>query len=526
MLKKRSKDTRGAMDIAGMNSLIEELNFHISSGNLDIAKSSYTNLIKAYDFLSKGDKKTLHDAMNEVYERLQTLIKNPKISMQENVSTAMKYAKNLIDETTFYINASNLTSARRSYSDTLKAYDSLNLEEKKLLHPTVNELYMQLQGMSSKPAKIDVQMKLLSKTIDEAHGEAHAEGLMQPKIPSIGPSKVSEDVKPQAVAHPENVIEPAAKETPTELLEPAVNLGESNVLFVAGSSKTEPEIKHSGMDGIGISRNISNLHPPNNLPLPANLSPISNLPPPEKSAIILPSETDKVVESSGVEKKDKLSKAKVSDATKGDIQTPPSIHDNIKSASEIEAEKASHAMIEKLLGLLDKIAADVVLDKFDDAKETYKDALLMYRKMDDVQKSKCYDKFYDTFRKLDEVLHRRSLHDLLDRHTNEIRSSKRAITSDTVSSGSKPSESNHEESIRISKMTTLPVLLSNDEQTIRVYELIEESYFNIDNKHPDLAMLKYFKALEFYRKLSVEDKKRLYIELYDLFKRLSIPKKA
>jgi hypothetical protein len=74
-------------------------------------------------------------------------------------------------------------------------------------------------------------------------------------------------------------------------------------------------------------------------------------------------------------------------------------------------------------------------------------------------------------------------------------------------------------------MTTLPVLLVNDPETTRVYELIEESYFSMDNEHSDLAMLKYFKALELYHKLSVDDKRKLYSNLYDLFKKLSAAKK-
>jgi len=58
-----------------------------------------------------------------------------------------------------------------------------------------------------------------------------------------------------------------------------------------------------------------------------------------------------------------------------------------------------------------------------------------------------------------------------------------------------------------------------------VYELIEESYFNMSGGNDDIAMLKYFKALELYHKLPVGDKKKMYSSLYELFKRLSASRK-
>ncbi|MGV8140846.1 MAG: hypothetical protein ACP5NW_00220 [Candidatus Woesearchaeota archaeon] len=536
VLNKKGKDSHDAIDIKSINGMIEELNFHISSGSLDVAKSSYVNLIKAYDALNKSDKKKLHDAMNEVYERLQTLIKNPRPAVPENSGIAVKNVKDMIDETTFYINASNLSSAKLSYSELIKAYESLSIEEKKPLHSMVNELYMQLHGMSSKPSKIDSQIQLLSKTIEEAHGEEQVPAATSSKetdsisMPSKDESSddVSLDITSNtsgtsllsktALSSAESNMRPIAYQQDAQipnksytaedkeflkqdtdestvkssgLSNPVVDFKDGNMLFVAGSNVNESIINSS--DSVIASR----------------------VPTQEKTAVSSTNIANQSKISISLNAKDMSAKESPSK-----VSSVSSTIGHVKTAGEIESDRTSQAVIDRLTDLLDKIMADVVLDKFEAAKETYKDALLIYRKMDDVQKSRCYDKFYKTFKKLDDSLHQRSLHELLDKHTSDIKSSKRTISADA----SAP-ESDHTESIRISKMPTLPMLLSNDEQTTRVYELIEESYFNIDNRHTDLAMLKYFKALDIYKMLSVEDKKKLYSGLHDLFKKLSLAKK-
>jgi len=182
--------------------------------------------------------------------------------------------------------------------------------------------------------------------------------------------------------------------------------------------------------------------------------------------------------------------------------------------------------VDKLNNLLKRIDDDIIMDRFDKAKETYKEALLIYRPMRDSEKSKCYERFYATFKKLDDSLHQKSLHDILDKHLSESIQSHRPLTLKKPDVSGAAAESYISESSKIINTTTLPLILANDLETTRVYELIEESYFNIDNSHSDLAMLKYFKALEFYHKLSISDKKKLYSDLYGLFKRLSIAKKA
>ena len=142
--------------------------------------------------------------------------------------------------------------------------------------------------------------------------------------------------------------------------------------------------------------------------------------------------------------------------------------------------------------------------------------------MKDAEKASCYDRFYATFKGLDKALHQKSLHSLLESHLSESVNSQRPVAA------MKPQEQGQyvPESSKIAKNTTLPMVLSADEYTTRIYELIEESYFNMANNNHDIAMLKYFKALEAYHSIPAKDKKVAYRDLYELFKRLSMLKNA
>jgi hypothetical protein len=267
-------------------------------------------------------------------------------------------------------------------------------------------------------------------------------------------------------------------------------------------------------------------------------------------SIVLPEPIDilKTVDKKKTETKTEVQvEAKVSPETRVSPETPvidttdilrPSSMERLKVSQPVQSFQPDvYSTNEKLDKLLKKINDDILSDRLERAKDMYRDALLLYRSMNDPDKVKCYEQFYATFKKLDEVLHQKSLSELLDKHLSESEKSHRPMAFDTaynVSNDNLSDESRidgntdseySDEFLRVSSMTTLPIMLSNDPETTRVYELIEESYFNIDNSHQDLAMLKYFKALELYHKLSTYDKKRLYSSLYGLFKNLSATKK-
>ena len=248
------------------------------------------------------------------------------------------------------------------------------------------------------------------------------------------------------------------------------------------------------------------------------------------------------------------------------ITTHEHVHDKSKITSDIVAGV-------KLDSLLKKIREDILMEKLDRAKESYKDALMLYKAMNVHDKTHYYDAFYLSFKKLDGVLHQKSLQDLLDRHLSSAKDSQRPFNvskehkethamekhvvpdikqsqvhasiniKPTLSSAVKnavkdkhveSSQNNsveslpytHVESLTFSPINELPVVVNHDSDTTRVYELIEEAYFNIDNDNPDLAMLKYFKALETYRKLSLQDKRKSYSDIYALFKKLSHTKRS
>jgi len=672
VLKIKHKDSEKVMDITSVSTLIDEINFHITNGNLDIAKNSYIELLKTYDVLNRDDKRKLHDDMNEVYERLQTLIKNPKFAVvastaasNQNITEYVKKVMNFAEETIFYINASNLDSAKKSYSETLQAYESLNPEEKKLMHSRVNDLYTQLQALSSRPKVVNVESKLATKglsNIIESIPEdlPELEPVAERGVPTItissasktsaastpsvtstaqasstvstasfveefGKSVASTSGSPNAAffntkdnvsgtiasnavfnanANSDNSIiasalssinadsdydaahESFAAEIDNDML--AANSGTENMLFTATSTddsvektgKTEKAQKTSVKSVAQTKHAVSPISPPVDSITPIiaqvkpelksesrfELKPIQSTPSqliqsqpisstPSTSSIqplvdlnkkilgkIEPKTETKKLETKeeiGIGSIEKRIETKI--GTKPDFKSDIKINDTkvvmpeLKRPTNISApiitQLAVPSQIDKLNTLLKRIDDDIIMEKFDKAKETYKEALLIYRPMRDSDKSKCYERFYATFKKLDDSLHQKSLHDILDKHLFESTQSNRQLASKKSNiSGTtlepNVSESLNSESSRIINATTLPVILANDLDTTRVYELIEESYFNIDNSHSDLAMLKYFKALESYHKLSISDKKKLYPDLYGLFKKLSITKKT
>jgi|GEM_PF-3462733 len=705
MLKKH-KEPAKVMDVAGISSLIEEVNFHITNEHLEIAKISYVNLLKAFDALSKEDKKKLHEDMNEVYARLQTLIKNPKsqiansqsnmsktgASSTDRISDAVKKVYSYVDETLFYINASNFESSKKSYAETLRLYESLNPDDKTVAHSRVSELYTQLQAMLSRPKSISAEPALILKsdedkvrsdrhnenvdtsinssssgvasafsssdalassnpesasksgiisiddfssaiqnsTIQEnSHAEdnfamdmisadgigstsgnsendsntgnvgnflftanANSDDKIESSISSINSktsSKVSSKISSQEsilskeslaseiLSKQESKSEPKQESfaTPSIPLEPVSNGESSFDVFgrsvadtkhglASGASGKSVDVKDIKSDSNTIDTNIvlridklldlnsskpsaksSSSSPASSSSNETSLS--KSLP---TSKVVLEEKTlskkvDKKMEKEF--KKPLINQSVIQPITPPLSNTQPlnnltsthmasQVNNSVTSKQKLQSltSPTTHPVVDKLNRLLKKIDDDIILEKFDNAKSTYKDALLCYREMTDENKAKCYEHFYATFKKLDDGLHQKSLNDILDMHLSESESSHRPISAkgteiesrnklqNNVARDNFQSEGNSDyEFMKASRMTTLPIILSNDPETTRVYELIEESYFNIDNSHSDLAMLKYFKALELYHKLPVIDKRKLYSGLYDLFKKLS-----
>jgi len=692
---KRHKEAPKIMDVTGINALIEETNFHITNGNMDIAKSSYINLLKAYDALSKDDKKKLHDNLNEVYERLQTLIKNPASQVESGkknnasytISDSIKKVRDLADDTLFYINASNAESAKKKYAEALSLYEALDPEDKKLMHSRINDLYNQLQAMlsvttyidsepvsangsnkdlreeqsgsnnadtsnvalnldlstiSSSPSiyaspegfktdvsiqsgntllgndntnsnkdLIDIDLSAVSNaagTQDMANSAAEDNRLFRPDAISENSSGSVQDIFSSNYEKDSNRLSSKESDyTANNDLSIKENSAASNILFTptvsvesqksftttqnvvkessatesSATSKTGPMVKKSTSSNIASMPGTSMQTFPARVtstptpligsesrkPLQVGSLPISSSIPqtkisPAKPASPLASpptlqlEPHKDIhEKKNIQEKTTSGKLVAPDLKK--IKSPyintssivpiplisekpiqpsqpavqsskpiifsSSIQPTIQS-SQSEIQSTIQPAVDKLNRILKKIDDDIILDKFDKAKSTYKEALLFYRSMLDVNKAKCYEHFYATFKRLDDALHQKSLHDILDKHLLDADESRRPISLASDESSDKNYSSS--ESSKILKMTTLPVMLANNPNMTRVYELIEESYFNIDNEHSDLAMLKYFKALELYHQLPILDKKKLYSDLYELFKKLSISKKV
>ena len=611
VLKRKSSDQDKQMDLSAASALIDEINYHITNGNTDTAKNSYVELSKIYDKLEKDDKKKIHDDMNEVYVRLQTLIKNPKSVtptvkqvVMESASEPVKSISDLIEETQYYINASNVDSAKKSYSAALKIYESLSSADKKSLHPKVNGLYAQLQGLSPQTINVSQQTTSTKATstvsnvnvVDEkslsfdlpelepipsVSNKSIGAQTSQTSTPPIAQSKVStasfvedfgksiassstsaslndmlmetkpissdvdsnakfdfsapignNDIEAESITFQAN--NPTTDEIDLDQVAPASDA--PNMLFTAGSAELKsPE---------NLSLDVSSTKPVNAKPVSAKTVKEVKEPVAESVKIVKPLES----KTSDI-KPDVASKIEPANVT---LNINPVVNDKVKTVKEaiiapstltlpnilpetVETKTTSFApnsQLSKLDALLKKINDDIVMEKLDKAKETYKDALMIYRSLRDSDKVLCYTQFFTTFKKLDDTLHQKSLHTILDEQlldsTKTVPSRPVVSNVSNVSEKSAPEKSENytPESTKIVNVTTLPIMLSNDPDTTRVYELIEESYFNIDNRNADLAMLKYFKAVEFYRKLSVEDKRKAYADLYRLFQKISIAKKV
>lgn len=680
LLKPKHKDTR-MEDMVHINTMIDELNFHITSGNLDSSKRLYVDILKIYDNLHREDKKLLHESMNDVYERLQVLMKNPKggvgtlslipgsasgtlsgagsalqSSKQQNVRDAVKKVIDLADDTEYYIDAANLNAAKKQYAETLKLYDALKRDEKQMLQPRLNDIYSQIQSLS---ADAQASAKIISaskdakdsKNIQDVGRSTRANGLTTgldaakldtsqsdvvknidgttdplpsglPELPlasmpgseglitesgGIG-SNVSDTIS-QAFSLPDDALanvsdtnsnlggnaggfdfsidtssnnvqsladddidvyrRPIVEDT-EQIAELNKLLGERPEEDIALSSKDskglhgEKSLKRSGPTSKSASKKTSSpqssshdiqadtildditgakakAESPGNIlfsipdeplsgsiarPEPKKIEPRSEAGPEiMKSPVITTSIAAKTDVMEARPGKDMSGIADMSGAAPGDIARhritqirQPQKPETKNITKEPKAEIVKHS--DKLLDLLKKINDDIVMEKFDKAKTSYKEALMLYRSMKDAEKASCYNRFYATFKNLDKALHQRSLHNILETHLSESNNSQRTMAS------TKPydEKSYVSESAKVMKSTTLPMIISADEYTTRLYELIEESYFNMSNNNHDIAMLKYFKALEVYHSLPAKDKKTAYHDLYELFKRLSILK--
>ena len=749
-INSKSQDTD--ITISSVSSEIENVNFVITGGDITLAKKSYIELLKKYDSLNKDDKKKLHMDMTELYDRLQIAIKNSSLSNAVSSNTIsnssntisnnalsnqspvklssdvlssvsqvsqssdsksdakqdLSNSKNavtqvhdiikkiltLIDETSYYITSSNISSAKNSYAEALKLYELVSFEEKKFLHPKISELYLKLQ---SHPISALSTSKNTSESYPEADSKIDSKSKTQFKTGSEAKSK--SETKSKTVSWASADSSESEFDT-TDSIDKNVDKNIKNVLqsdsnFSGSSDSNVPVLDFSNSDtNSNISSQISSsISSPDFLKQDVFdsksssdsenvllISSSSTSPTDAESvkaeyakefttkfkdeSLIDKSKNDLIeknnVVKSDIVKNDTLTSKKltskkdvknvidtkeiINNKTSVDIIlpkfipttvptiTPASIPNNVpaiisnattKTPDRVLSETlptsqvstasfmpvsessttslASHvnishpdtetskisSMNERMNILLKKIEDDMILDKFEKAKESYDDALIIYNNMRNSEKILCYDRFHEIFKKLDLMLHKKSLTIILHEHllpssssslsspsskiilsdekekqygsestpaaqANTQTSMQMNIQTDIVPVGDKDSNVTKRKANNITpnmKSTTgsfntklqqnpfleltntqldnklLPVVTDNDDMVVRVYELIEESYFNISNNNFDIAMLKYFKALEFYRKLSPVDKKKTYGEIYHLFKSMCSVKK-
>ena len=582
--------------LSNLSYAIEQINSKITNGDVILAKKLYNELLKKYDSLNKEDKQKLHLAVTEVYTRLQTAIKNPNsitsinssplidsslnnssgsmatsqsdynLNAEVVVSDSVKKIRALIKETSFYLDAVNIPSAKNTYVAILKLYNSLSFEEKKQLHADVNDLYIKLQSASSYSSKSYKKSKFESKTNiispSDLGKSTIEQGIKNESIKNIKDLEEQPllELPELAVVSSSNIL-PTSSENTSSIKETSSNLNYNldidkdtgnniilqsnsdllknnsnnlstpdlfskdvsslktsptnfdNVLFTVPISNTESKNDLNAISNLtnnlnnNLNNNLSNknLNTNNIIPDVVNANIVS------KPVSDLKSTNDVPIFNSSIGSSNSTSNASISKV--------PDFNSRISQTNE---------RIDKLFK---KIEDDILLDELEKAKVSYADSLVIYNTMRNEEKILRYDKFYELFKKLDSALHKKTLGNLLDTH---LISSKHFNSEHSDKSGSinlsieiqkqQVPESKHIV-VKSSTINNLPSITNNDSTIVRIYELIEEAYFNITNHNFDIAMLKYFKALEFYHKLSSQDKEKSYSDLHGLFKTMSEIKK-
>ncbi|HYD03179.1 MAG TPA: hypothetical protein VEC16_02670 [Alphaproteobacteria bacterium] len=539
--------------IANINASIDEAVFFINKGNLDSAKASYTNAMKSYDTLSKSDKKALHDKINDVYERIQGLTKSPARATAESMystkSDSSQQLNKLISETKSYIEQGNYDLGKASYTKALKIFDAIEPHIKVGFKPKLTELYESLQNLSQNKAK-KTEQKIIpaaplatgSLSEDISTGGNVIFGAQSPQNqqpintqipPAIEPSKDPTLLNPENLPDMDQIPIPEKKifDEEENRLENFSNDLNKQINSLMTSKNIDTTINKESNENIEKTGSdftkpilVADDSPPGNLQLNlAQAKPPSDIEPQAVQTQVAPTPASNLVLMQ---------------------QTP---------VPQTPQDNAQDPEVIKLKQLLSRTNDDVNIERLGNAKKLYKEALLLYRSFSDVQKASCYKDFYATFKKLDEALHKESLHNIIDKHLATTEAAKQndasaeaklmipeKITKKNVAimddappivpssareiAAKEPEAKSDDyvpESLEVLKITTLPIMTDNDPETTRVYELIEESYFNLSNKNTDLAMLKYFKALDLYKRLNLEDKRKTYSNMYELFKTIS-----
>ncbi len=494
-------NSTASMAISNLSNAIDEVNSSITNGNIDTAKKSYINLLKKFDSLNKEDKKRLHTEMSELYQRLQMAIANPStitpvvsVSNANNSPNVSKPAKELVKiELDTNANLNILSDSKVILDETSKDNSLVELPK---LTPIV-----EFDTDNHVPVKKETTNVLFGSDIN----------INTPKIETANTSS--------ATSHNAIARTTFASDSGIDVkeLKKSIVSGAENVLFDpnAISANAKTAIKPIA----SISKKETALNSTTTTKVP-------------ETKETLQKEVKKDEIKTNDVKKEEVIKAKeviISSNSPPIIITPVNNNPNIintktKEASTLNTPTPKTPQVnDKLIKLFNKINDDIISDSLEKAKVSYADALIIYNNSSNDEKLIYYKQLHDIFKKLDDSLHKKVLNSLLDTHLENNTTTNTALK-DTVSNVKiSISPKKIDNTLIDNKM--LPVVTNNDISVVRLYELIEESYFNINNTNLDIAMLKYFKALELYRKLSIKDKEKTYSELYILFKKLSTIKK-
>jgi len=575
--------------VEAIRSMVDNVQAHIRNADLDMAKSSYVELMGSYDKLEHADKESVKDEVSKIYSKLQdmmrsssnvpssTAIPSSDAASSVDIADADDVIKSM-DQISSLIDSGLIEDAKIIYAQTLRSYESLDDINKQSLYSRINGLYLKIQDPMPKRSSAFAKSSTAMKSSSAAKQSSAVSSL-----PNAQVSKTSKDNSDKDFTNKDISIK-AIKDTPFKESKdssknpapmkdsaPMIDSSDepfSNIYDFRKGDADEKNSNYGKDEKDSMSEDIlpdnsrtgqkidhTDADDENMLFRPGVVLELKNSPTVQKTQQKIERRDDKDnkdavgnvkdhVKNPKDEQKPHLSKMQksssetslagnISDIPFADAPNSVNPEKNVMFASPLEhipdfdhaKTMATSLPFEKLLRRADDLISS---DNLDSAQDVYSSAIKIYKSMDSADKSRHYPSLDEIFRKLDEALHKRSLHELLDTHSGiapdkasagKNASGKKGASKDKSVISSKPADDPD------SSSGSLPLVVVNDAEASRVYELIEESYFNMDNGHSDLAMLKYYKALELYHKLQMSDKKKLYSSLYALFKTLSIKKK-
>jgi len=495
-------------DISSVNAFIDETSSAILTGDVEIAKKSYVNALNLYETLDAVNRLKLHSSLNSLYTKLQDLMKHSD-SSKKNISRKDSFKEHFLKENSVKEDSFKKDLPEKIVSGSSSGYrpeHTIPHDEEE--HP---ERARREEPHAEKPfSKVSPDVPVVS--INDSDNVFL--NYVPPDMTSRHDITEKKDVLTKDVVMDDNITlknDHAAK---------------TNTLM---HEDTSVKKRHEAVDN--HASRVSRINIPASDTVNAlSEGPVSVLN--DNSILTMAGQSI----SNPIDDNINIS-VEFGQATKND---PASI---VMGGGDKTVQKESVKDIRKdFAELLSGVLQGLDNDDLDGAQDKYNRALQIYRSMENDGKIEHYNPLYATYEKLDEAMHKKSLHELLNNQLDGKLQKDMSSIDGTKSSRSTGSSGNAKSFKDNKKVTDTKILKGTKNKTggnsisanknivlenysnlqvLRIYELLEGSYLDISNTDIPDAKLKYFQALEIYHNLPLPEKKKAYEDIYSLFKRLS-----